>query len=78
MSGDQLFRISPLSGAGNQRLDPQRDRVEQARRDDVVGKRIADDLPVDHPCGARVVDRVLHDRPAQRIGSEHAAGQAPR
>ena len=75
MSGPKLFSSSPLSARGNQRLDLQRDRIEQLARNHVVRERIADDLPVDDPRRARIVDRVLHDRPAERIGAEHASGQ---
>ena len=53
------------SATGSNRLDG----------NDVVRKRIADDLSVDDPRRARIVDRVLHDRPAEGIGPEHATGQ---
>jgi hypothetical protein len=62
-------------GRRDERLNLQRDRVEHLDRNPVVGKRIANDLSVDHARGARIVNRVFHDRPAEGIGAEDAAGE---
>ena len=41
----------------------------------IVREGVSNDLPVDDPCRAWIVNRVLHDRSTQRIGGEHTSGQ---
>ena len=45
-----------------------RDRIKTICRNGVIGERIANDLPVIHACRGRIIDFVLVDWPAQRIG----------
>ena len=56
-------------------LNFQGDRIQEVAWNHVVRKRIADDLPVDDPRRPRIVDRVLHDRPAERVGRQHTPRQ---